>query len=92
AVYYSGMFAGILPNQEGISWESHLLGGIVGIFVAYWFKDVIEIDEKPKKYSWEEEPEEEGRYFLPRDTFEKTKQQRRIEREQGGGWYSSDTF
>ena len=33
--YYSGMFLGILPNQEGISWESHLLGGLVGICLLY---------------------------------------------------------
>src|SRR5690606_20893347 len=23
---YSGMFYGVLPNQPGVSWESHLLG------------------------------------------------------------------
>jgi membrane associated rhomboid family serine protease len=93
AVYYSGMFLGILPNQEGISWESHLLGGLVGIFVAYWFKDKIETDEVPKRYSWEEEPESEGSFFLPRDAFDKTREQRQRERDQqDGDWFSSGTF
>ena len=29
-----------------------------------------------RPYSWEQEPEGEGDYFLDRNTFEKTKQQR----------------
>jgi len=33
-ILYSGYLGGIVPNKEGISWESHLLGGIVGIVVA----------------------------------------------------------
>jgi len=44
-VLYSGYVAGILPNQEGISWESHLIGGIIGIFTAYYFKNELEEDE-----------------------------------------------
>jgi membrane associated rhomboid family serine protease len=28
--FYSGMFMGILPDQEGISWESHLIGSLAG--------------------------------------------------------------
>lgn len=76
-VLYSGYFLGILPNQEGISWESHLLGGIVGIFAAYWFKEQIEMDEEVQRASWENEPLD-SKYFLERDIFDKTK----IEREQ----------
>ena len=60
---YSGYFAGILPNQEGISWESHLLGGLVGIFVAYYFKEEIELEEKTKPNSWELEPNKETTYL-----------------------------
>ncbi|MBX2814345.1 MAG: rhomboid family intramembrane serine protease, partial [Saprospiraceae bacterium] len=45
---YSGMFLGILPNQPGISWESHLLGGLVGIIASFLFRHQIEItDEEP---------------------------------------------
>jgi membrane associated rhomboid family serine protease len=80
-VLYSGYFLGILPNQEGISWESHLLGGIVGIFAAYWFKEQIEMDEEVQKASWENEPLD-SKYFLERDIFDKTKLER--EQEQNG--------
>lgn len=31
---YGGMIYGILPNQPGVSWESHLLGGIMGAILA----------------------------------------------------------
>lgn len=91
--YYGSMFAGILPGQEGISWESHLLGGLVGIFVSFWFKDDIEEDEHRQIPSWEREPLDEPGFFLDRDTFEKTK----AERERDGdddfsGWYSSRTW
>lgn len=91
-VYYSGMFLGILPNQEGVSWESHLLGGLVGILTAYWFKDEIEGDEGRERYSWEDEPDQlEGPNFFENDVFEKTKEQRRREQDSkdGGGWFSS---
>lgn len=74
---YSGMFLGVLPNQEGISWESHLLGGLVGIFAAYWFKDDLESDDEKPSYSWENEPELlERPFFLNRDIFDRKKSER----------------
>ena len=88
AFFYSGMFLGILPNQEGISWESHLLGGLVGIFVAYWFRYQIENDEKPKRYSWEDEPDDSS-FFLNRDAFDKTKEERRREEDNDGNWFTT---
>ena len=98
-VLYSGYFAGILPNQEGISWESHLLGGLVGIFVAYYFKEEIEAAELTQPASWELEPEKESRPFMNPDTFEKTKQQRwqeaqerAQERRDYPDWYSNSTY
>lgn len=77
---YSGYFLGILPNQDGISWESHLLGGLVGIFTAYWYKEEIEADEEHQPPSWESEQEEKTP-FLDRDVFEKTKAERDQEKE-----------
>ncbi len=74
-VLYSGYLNGILPNQEGISWESHLLGALVGIFTAYWYKEEIEADEHGQPPSWEGE-KEAASYFLERDVFEKTKAER----------------
>jgi membrane associated rhomboid family serine protease len=76
-VLYSSYFLGVLPNQEGISWEIHLIGGIVGILVAFLFKNSIEMDEK-KRDPWADE-DESTEYFLPRDVFEKTKEERRRE-------------
>ncbi len=39
AIFYGGMVWGILPLKEGISWESHLFGGIVGFGLAFLFKN-----------------------------------------------------
>lgn len=92
--YYGGMFVGIVPGQaSNISWESHLLGGLVGILASFWFKDRIERDERPKLYSWETEPAPEERYFLGRDAFEKTKEERSRENEinRNNNWFSNRT-
>ncbi len=78
-VLYSGMLAGLFPDPEGIiSWESHLAGGLVGLAVAFQFRNVLEPDEL---MDFEKEAEEERapEYFLPRDTFEKTKEERERE-------------
>ncbi|MFN8283865.1 MAG: rhomboid family intramembrane serine protease [Chitinophagales bacterium] len=40
AIFYGGMIWGILPTQPGVSWESHLFGGITGGVLAYLFKNV----------------------------------------------------
>ena len=74
---YSGYFMGILPNQEGISWESHLMGGLVGIFTSYWYRKEIEQSEEKEVPSWEQEEEASERYFLKRDVFDRTKEERR---------------
>ena len=92
--FYSGMFLGLSPNQEGISWESHLLGALVGLFTAYYYKEQIEQDEKETPNSWELESEEGQHYFLPRDTFEKTKAERAREQAErlANGWTSTSTW
>lgn len=76
-VMYSGYFYGILPNQPGISWESHLFGAIVGIYVAYLFKGMIEKDEIKSEPSWAGDNEDEN-FFLKRDQFDLTKDERRF--------------
>jgi membrane associated rhomboid family serine protease len=68
-VLYAGYFAGIVPGKEGISWESHLLGAVAGILMAWVYKKDIEVDEIPEIIA--EEEEEEKEFFLPRDVFEK---------------------
>ena len=99
--FYSGIFVGVLPNQEGISWESHLFGAFVGLFTSFYYRKELEVDEEEQQPFWEQESEEQNRpYFLPRDAFDKTKAERAREaeelrrlREQGpGGWTSSSTY
>jgi membrane associated rhomboid family serine protease len=81
---YSGMFLGILPDQEGISWESHLIGSLAGIFAAFLFKGELE-DEEAQEVSHLYDDDDAGgekMYFLPADIFEKTKAQRAEEAEE----------
>lgn len=33
-IFYGSIFYGVLPMQPGVSWESHLFGGIIGFFNA----------------------------------------------------------
>jgi len=75
-ILYSGYLQGIIPFQEGISWESHLLGGLVGIFVAFLFKGIIENDEEATN-PWQDESTDTQRYF-PEDVFDMTKEERKI--------------
>lgn len=73
----SGYFMGILPNQKGISWESHLFGALVGVFVSFVLKDIQEDSEnKPPPLV-----DTQSEYFFDRDTFEKTKAERLEERQ-----------
>ncbi len=39
SAFYGGMVWGVLPLQPGVSWESHLFGGIVGIVLAFIFRN-----------------------------------------------------
>lgn len=59
---YSGMFYGVLPNQPGVSWESHLLGGMVGILTA-WLLRIPYQGEDP----WEDE--QPPHYYFDEHTF-----------------------
>ncbi len=48
---YGSLFMGMLPLEYNskISWESHLWGGVAGLFFAYWFKNE---GPQAKKYDW----------------------------------------
>ncbi len=91
---YTPMFAGILPNQEGISWESHLLGAFVGIFTSFYYKKYLEVDEMEEKNHIVEEDEYEAskKYFLPRDVFELTKEDRQRLKDTENKWFSDTTL
>jgi membrane associated rhomboid family serine protease len=103
---YGGMFVGIAPSLENemnhISWQSHLIGGIVGIFAAYYYKEELEISELTRDM----QTEEAKQYFFARDIFEKTIAERQREEEERqlrewearkndnpyfGTWYTSST-
>lgn len=54
AIFYGGLVWGILPIQPGVSWESHLSGGIVGLILAFLFRNkhkdvVVEEHENEKR-------------------------------------------
>ncbi len=51
---YGGIVWGVLPGQKGISWESHLFGGIAGIITAFIFRKI----DPQKKYDWEDEEDD----------------------------------
>ncbi len=81
-VLYSGYFAGIAPNaKEGnISWEGHLLGAIMGIFTAFYFKDELENEEiESMRDIYADEDTSKVTPFLPGDVFDKTKAERLAE-------------
>lgn len=48
---YGSLIWGVLPGQEGISWEGHLSGVVSGGVFAFIFRNYNLIPEK--KYSWE---------------------------------------
>ncbi|MEP7266961.1 MAG: rhomboid family intramembrane serine protease [Saprospiraceae bacterium] len=76
-ILYSGMLYGILPNQPGVSWESHLYGGLVGILVAYVMRrfDVKEYDDiELQQPAAIDEGQKE--YYFDRDIFEKSLKQK----------------
>jgi len=75
-VLYSGYFLGLLPDQEGVSWESHLFGAVVGIAVSFMFKSTIEEDEVVRPSPWADEDPSSQKFFLPRNSFVHTKAER----------------
>jgi membrane associated rhomboid family serine protease len=66
---YGSMLLGGLPQRPNISFEYHLAGAIAGVMAAIWLH---RRDPSPprKRYSWEEEAENEpagdGEFDLPR--------------------------
>lgn len=83
--YYGSMVVGVLPGQEGISWESHLLGLVMGVGVAYGVRKELEdheIEARAKKANRYADQEEEELPFLDPTTFKATKQ----EKEQTAFW------
>ncbi len=72
---YSTYFLGF-EKEEGVSWESHMIGALVGLIIAFLFRNVREPEDVPQEMSDYISVKE--KFFAP-DTFEKTKQQRWLE-------------
>jgi membrane associated rhomboid family serine protease len=57
--FFGSMLLTVLPQEMGVSWEYHLSGAVLGVVAAgLWFR----ADPAPprKRYSWEDEPEEDA--------------------------------
>ncbi len=78
-LYFSGMIAGVLPDQLNVSWESHLLGGLVGMVVAWGFRKSVVRDlnsETPPPPVYTSQP------YFPPDVFDHTRAEREMMRRQ----------
>jgi len=53
---YGSMVWGLLPIQPHVSWESHLMGAMAGLVLAFYYRDR---GPKRKIYSWEFEEEDD---------------------------------
>jgi len=83
-ILYSGYALGVLPN----------LGAFVGIIVAFWYRDVRESDEEKEEPSWANESSADSEFFLPRDAFDMTREERQraqLEDDMGDIWTSDKT-
>ena len=66
---YSGYVAGVLPGKPNISWESHLLGALVGVLVAFIVRNIKEdheIEDQRKEQYTEHHVES---FYFDRDIF-----------------------
>ncbi len=70
---YGGMFYGVLPQDGHISWESHLMGLMSGLIVAFFLKNEF-AGQAELKLSFEkpDEDEEDEDYHFSNDNSEIT--------------------
>ncbi|MCB1813974.1 MAG: rhomboid family intramembrane serine protease [Candidatus Competibacteraceae bacterium] len=58
---YGTLVWGVFPTQPGISWETHLAAALIGLLLAIYFR---QYDQPPlKRYSWEDEEEDDTDQF-----------------------------
>lgn len=50
--FYGGMLLTVLPQEPGVSWQSHLGGAIGGVLAAWWFRRADPVPPR-RRYSWE---------------------------------------
>lgn len=54
---YGGMLLTVLPQEPGVSWQSHLGGALGGVLSAFLFRQTDPLPPR-KRYSWELEEEQ----------------------------------
>ncbi len=59
-LFYGGMLLTILPQEPGVSWQSHMGGALGGVLAAFWFRLADPLPPR-RRYSWEIEEEEAER-------------------------------
>ncbi|MCP4522561.1 MAG: rhomboid family intramembrane serine protease [Cytophagales bacterium] len=52
ALIYGGMIWGVLPLKQGISWESHMMGALVGASLAFVYRN--KFPRLEKRYHWQQ--------------------------------------
>ncbi len=57
---YGGLVWGIFPTTRNISWESHFLGGMAGLVIAFYYKNT---GPQRKKFDWEDEEDDDKLEF-----------------------------
>ena len=40
---YGGLIYGVFPMRQGVSWESHMFGALIGIGTAYNFRNIAKV-------------------------------------------------
>ena len=82
---YGSMIWGIFPTEPGISWEGHLGGLLVGLFLAVVFR---KLGPKPAKFQYEiekemgiEPPDLEGQWIRNQEELAMRREMERIEQE-----------
>lgn len=68
-LFYGGMLLTVLPQEAGVSWQSHLGGALAGALAAWLFRHTDPLPP-PRKYSWEIEEEEAARQALAANEYE----------------------
>ena len=69
-LFYGGMLLTVLPQEPGVSWQSHLGGALGGVLAAFLFRRSDPIPPR-RKYSWELEEEDAERAARDeRETYE----------------------
>jgi membrane associated rhomboid family serine protease len=56
---YGSMIWGVLPNDDGISYESHFFGGMIGFILAVLLRNYDPYSPE-KKYNWDDDEDIES--------------------------------